>query len=48
MLRVKDTSCKATCKIKDLKLLNVFLKNNLQTYKMEAYCLKCKKNILKI
>ena len=24
VVRVKDTSCKATCKIKDLKLLNIF------------------------
>ena len=45
----------ATYKIKDLKLLNAFSKIAFQctcltdtscftTYKMESYCLKCKKN----
>ena len=45
----------ATYKIKDLKLLNAFSKIACQctcltdsscftTYKMESYCLKCKKN----
>ena len=40
----KDTSCKAMYKIKDLKLLNAFFKNSFWMYKMESYCLKCKKN----
>ena len=55
-VRVKDTSCKATYTIKGLKLMNAFLfqctcltdPSCFATYKMESYCLKCKKKILKI
>ena len=51
-VRVKDTSCKATYTIKGLKLMNAFLfqctcltdTSCFATYKMESYCLKCKKN----
>ena len=31
-------------KIKDLKLLNVFLKNSLSTYRIKSCCLKCRKD----
>ena len=31
-------------KLSGVKWLNAFLKNSFSTYKMESYCLKCKKN----
>ena len=31
-------------RLSGVKWLNAFLKNSFSTYKMESYCLKCKKN----
>ena len=42
LIRVKDTSCKATYKISDLSVINSLIMH-VNNYKMESYCLKCKK-----